>query len=252
MLLRAAFLRALVFSPPCPPRSVTLYQITMAMLTPAQTAFLELLVSRQALKFGDFTLKSGRKSPYFINTGCFHLGGDLARLGAAYAATIHTAFGADVQVVFGPAYKGIPLALAAAAAYEPLVGRGVGWTYDRKEAKDHGDGGSFVGHPLTAGTRVVIVDDVLTAGTALRETLAKLKPTGVQVVGAIVAVDRQERGQGTKTAIEEISSECGLRVAPILTITEAAAHLEAHEVAGKRYLTTDDAARIRAHLAQAR
>ncbi|MEK7412211.1 MAG: orotate phosphoribosyltransferase, partial [Planctomycetota bacterium] len=180
------------------------------MLSPAQIAFLNLLVTRQALKFGDFTLKSGRKSPYFINTGCFHMGGDLAQLGAAYAATINDHFGSDVQVVFGPAYKGIPLALAAAAAYETLVKRPIGWTYDRKEAKDHGDGGSFVGHPLTTGTKVVIVDDVLTAGTALRESLTKLKPTGVQVLGAVVAVDRQERGQGNRTAIEELQHELGV------------------------------------------
>ena len=165
-------------------------------VTPAQRAFVDLLVSRQALKFGDFTLKSGRKSPYFINTGCFHHGGDLARLGAAYAATILARFGDGVQCVFGPAYKGIPLALAAAQAYEAMIGRPVGWTYDRKEAKDHGDGGLFVGCPLQPGLPLVIVDDVITAGTALREALAKLTPTGVRVLGAVVSVDRQERGAG--------------------------------------------------------
>jgi orotate phosphoribosyltransferase len=219
------------------------------MPTPAQRQFIELLVARQALKFGDFTLKSGRKSPYFINTGCFNQGGDLAKLGAAYAATIQARFGNDVQVVFGPAYKGIPLALAAAAQYEPLVGRSVGWTYDRKEAKDHGDGGLFVGAPLTAGTKVVIVDDVLTAGTALRESLTKLKPTGVQILGAVVAVDRQEKGQGNRTAIEEIQHELGVTVAPIITISEAADFLVANDVAGKRFLTTADRARIASHLA---
>ena len=219
------------------------------MLSPAQKSFVELLVARQALKFGDFTLKSGRKSPYFINTGCFNQGGDLALLGAAYAATINARFGRDVQVVFGPAYKGIPLALAAAAEYERLVGRGVGWTYDRKEAKDHGDGGLFVGAALSAGTRLVIVDDVLTAGTALRESLTKLKPTGAQVVGAVVAVDRQEKGQGSRTAIEEIQHELGVTVAPIITISEAADFLVAHDVGGKRYLTTADRERIAKHLA---
>jgi orotate phosphoribosyltransferase len=208
-------------------------------------------VTRQALKFGDFTLKSGRKSPYFINTGCFHMGGDLERLGAAYAATVRARFGDGVQVIFGPAYKGIPLGLATAAAYERLVGRPVGWTYDRKEAKDHGDGGSFVGHPLAAGTKVVIVDDVLTAGTALRESLAKLKPTGAEVLGAVVAVDRQERGKGERTAIEEIQAELGVLVAPIITITEAANHLAANDVAGRRFLGSADLARITAHLAAA-
>jgi orotate phosphoribosyltransferase len=214
-------------------------------MTPAQIAFLDLLVARQALKFGDFTLKSGRMSPYFINTGCFHMGGDLGNLGAAYAATIQATWGADVQVVFGPAYKGIPLALAASAAYQGQVQRNVGWTYDRKEAKDHGDGGMFVGHPLAAGTRVVIVDDVLTAGTAMRESLAKLRPTGATVLGAVVAVDRQEKGQSNRTAIQEIEADLGLRVAPIITITEAAEHLAA---TGR--LSADDHSRIRRHLQQ--
>lgn len=222
--------------------------VTTTALTTAQLSFLELLVTRKALKFGDFTLKSGRKSPYFINTGCFHQGGDLALLGSAYAATIAQHFGTDIQVVFGPAYKGIPLALAAAAAYEQLVGRSVGWTYDRKEAKTHGDGGMFVGAPLTTGTKVVIVDDVLTAGTAMRESLIKLAPTGVTIVGAVVAVDRQEKGQGQRTAIEEIIHELKVPVAAIISITQAADHLLAHDVAGHRYLTAEDDQRIRQHL----
>ena len=218
-------------------------------LTQEQRDFVALLVRRQALKFGDFTLKSGRKSPYFINTGCFNQGGDLARLGAAYAATVLARFGDGVQVVFGPAYKGIPLALAAAQAYEGLVRREVGWTYDRKEAKTHGDGGLFVGAPLVAGTPVVIVDDVLTAGTALRESLAKLQPSGARVLGAVVAVDRQERGQGELTAIQELNRDLGVIVAPIITITEAADFLVANDVDGKRYLSAADRARIAAHLA---
>jgi orotate phosphoribosyltransferase len=213
------------------------------MLSDAQRAFVELLFKREALKFGDFTLKSGRKSPYFINTGCFNQGGDLARLGAAYADAIRRVFGDGVAIVFGPAYKGIPLALAAAAEYERLVGRAVGWTYDRKEAKDHGDGGLFVGASLKAGVPVVIVDDVLTAGTALRESLAKLKPTGAAIVGAVVAVDRQEKGQGSKTAIEEIRQELGVTVAPIITITEAADYL-----ASTKALSPELRAKIAAHL----
>jgi orotate phosphoribosyltransferase len=220
------------------------------MLSAAQQSFVELLVARQALKFGDFTLKSGRKSPYFINTGCFNQGGDLSLLGAAYAATIVARFGRDVQVVFGPAYKGIPLALAAAAEYQRLVGRSVGWTYDRKEAKDHGDGGLFVGAPLTVGVPLVIVDDVLTAGTALRESLTKLAPTGVKILGAVVAVDRQEKGHGKRTAIEEIQHELGVTVAPIISITEAADFLVAHDVQGKRYLSKAEHERIIKHLAE--
>jgi len=216
------------------------------MLSDAQRAFVELLVRREALKFGDFTLKSGRKSPYFINTGCFHHGGDIARLGSAYGDAVRRAFGDGVDVIFGPAYKGIPLALAAAAEYERLVGRPVGWTYDRKEAKDHGDGGLFVGATLKPALKVVVVDDVLTAGTALRESLAKLRPAGVTVVGAVVAVDRQERGKGDKTAIEEIRAELGITVVPIVTITEAADFLVSTGA-----LSAELRARIAAHLAAA-
>lgn len=228
------------------------YTTFQPMLSDAQRAFVELLVRREALRFGDFTLKSGRKSPYFINTGCFNQGGDLARLGAAYADAVRRAFGDGVAVVFGPAYKGIPLALAAAAEYERLTGRPVGWTYDRKEAKDHGDGGLFVGAPLGPGVKVVVVDDVLTAGTALRESLAKLKPTGCEVLGAVVAVDRQERGQGALTAIEEIRRELGVQVVPIITISEAADHLAATEIGGRRYLSPEQRERIAAHVAGAK
>jgi orotate phosphoribosyltransferase len=122
----------------------------------------------------------------------------------------------------------------------------VGWTYDRKEAKDHGDGGLFVGHALNPGLRVVIVDDVITAGTALREALAKLAPTRVEVVGAVVSVDRQEKGTGSRSALAEIADECGVPVAPIITISEAVEHL-----AASGGLTADDAARVRAHVAAA-
>ena len=225
-------------------RRLILYPLLM--LSDAQRAFVELLVRREALKFGDFTLKSGRKSPYFINTGCFHHGGDIARLGSAYGDAVRRAFGDGVDVIFGPAYKGIPLALAAAAEYERLVGRPVGWTYDRKEAKDHGDGGLFVGATLKPALKVVVVDDVLTAGTALRESLAKLRPAGVTVVGAVVAVDRQERGKGDKTAIEEIRAELGITVVPIVTITEAADFLVSTGA-----LSAELRARIAAHLAAA-
>ena len=196
----------------------------------------------------DFTLKSGRKSPYFINTGRLHRGGDLLAVGDCYAELIAERLG-EVRVVFGPAYKGIPLALGTAAALERRLGRAVDWCYDRKEAKDHGDGGAFVGAPLAAGTPVVIVDDVLTAGTALRESLAKLKPTGVTIRGAVVAVDRQEKGQGSRTAIEEIQHELGVTVAPIITISEAADFLVTNDVGGKRYLTAADRERIAKHLA---
>ncbi len=219
----------------------------MSSLDDVQVRFLELLVARQALRFGSFTLKSGRASPYFINTGCFHHGGDLAAIGSCYAAVLHQRLGSDIDVVFGPAYKGIPLALATAQAYEELVGRPVGWTFDRKEAKTHGDSGGFVGAPLAAGARVAIVDDVMTAGTALRTSLAKLADCAITVAGAVISVDRQERGQGDRPATEEIAAEYGIPVQAIITIDEAVAYLAEHSVAGEPPLPAEEVARIRAH-----
>ena len=227
------------FSDALPPEE---WPLQPGMLADYQLSFLDLLLERQALRFGDFTLKSGRKSPYFINTGCFHFGGDLDRLGAAYAALVAERVGDDVDLVFGPAYKGIPLALACARAYEDLVGRPVGWTYDRKEVKDHGDGGSFVGAPLADGAKVVIVDVVMNAGTAIRECMAKLEDLPVTVAGIVIAVDREERGTGTERASAEISTTYGVPVHAIIGIGEAVEVL-----AEKGALTRDDLARIEAY-----
>lgn len=211
------------------------------MADPARTAFVDLLAERGALKFGDFTLKSGRKSPYFINLGSLCQGGDLTRIGTAYGAALKDRFGDSVEVVFGPAYKGIPLALAAAWGYEALVGRPVGWAFDRKEVKDHGDGGLFVGTPMQ-GRRVAIVDDVLTAGTAMREALVKLTPIGCAILGAVVAVDRQEKGPSGRTALEDLAAD-GLATTAVVTVSDAADHLLA---SGR--LAAADRDRIRAHL----
>lgn len=220
-------------------------------LSQAQRDFLELLVARQALKFGDFTLKSGRKSPFFINTGCFYQGSDIAKLGRAYADAIQRRLGNDVEIIFGPAYKGVPLALSTAQEYEKLTSKPVGWAFDRKEAKDHGDGGLFVGAPLSTGSKVVMVDDVITNGAAKREALAKLAPTGVTVSGVVVAVDRQEKGLSNLTALEELGQEYKLPVFAIITITEAVDYLSNNDVGGKRYLTPELTERIRGYLAQA-
>ncbi len=218
----------------------------MSTLHPHQIRFLELLVRREALRFGDFTLKSGRRSPYFINTGCFHSADDLAVIGACYAPAIQAVAGDAVDIVFGPAYKGIPLALAASQAYAQQLGRPVHWCFDRKEVKDHGDGGGFVGAPLADGASVVIVDDVLTAGTAVRESLTKLAGLPIRVVGVVVSVDRQERGQGQDSAAQEIAREFAVPVQAIITIDEAVAHLSSQAIDGRR-LGPDDVARIEAY-----
>lgn len=221
----------------------------MANLSANQQRFLDLLVAREALRFGSFTLKSGRISPYFVNTGCFHTGGDLDVLGEIYASSIAAALGADttssIDAIFGPAYKGIPLALATASAAERAWGRPVPWVYDRKEAKDHGDGGWLVGAPIAAGSKVVVVDDVLTAGTALRETIAKLRPAGVEVVAAVVSVDRQEPGpDGSTAASAAITADTGVPVHAVITIGEAVTALTA-----SGQLDDEQADTIRARLA---
>jgi orotate phosphoribosyltransferase len=204
----------------------------------------ELLAARQALRFGNFTLKSGRSSPYFVNFGTLCHGGDLAILGEAYAERIIAEIGDHIDVVFGPAYKGIPLAVATAAALERRLGRPIGWSFDRKEAKDHGDGGLFVGAPLKAGVRVVLVDDVLTAGTAVRASLERLAPTGITLAAIVIALDRQERGSDSRTAVQELQEHTGVPVLAVTTISEAVERLQA---AGR--LDAAMAATVRSHLA---
>ncbi|HEX7370369.1 MAG TPA: orotate phosphoribosyltransferase [Rhodanobacteraceae bacterium] len=172
------------------------------MLKPHQQTFLDVALARGVLRFGEFTLKSGRQSPYFFNMGRIDSGKALAEVGAAYAAAI-MASGIDFDMLFGPAYKGIPLAAATAVALAREHDRDVPWAYNRKEAKDHGEGGTLVGAPLTG--RVLIVDDVITAGTAVRESLALIRGAGAEVAGVLVALDRQERGQGELSATQELA-----------------------------------------------
>ena len=169
-----------------------------------QRAFLDLALARDALRFGEFTLKSGRVSPYFFNAGLFDSGAALATLGAAYAQTA-VASGIAFDMLFGPAYKGIVLAAVTATALAQQHGRDLPFAYNRKEAKDHGEGGSLVGAPLKG--RVLIVDDVITAGTAIRQSLALIRDAGATPVGVLVALDREERGQGELSATQELSRE---------------------------------------------
>ena len=212
-----------------------------------QAAFVDLLVRHQVLRFGDFTLKSGRRSPYFVNAGQLRTGAAIGGLGEAYAAAI-LRHKLECDLIFGPSYKGVPLAVATATA---LAGRGhdVAFTFDRKEAKDHGEGGIFVGQPPQAGMRVVLVDDVVTSGMSIREAVALLRKTAdVTVTGVIVAVDRQERGRGTKTTVAELAEELDLPVLPIVTIREVVRDLGSRDVDGQRIIDESRRSAIDAYL----
>ena len=182
-----------------------------------QLTFIDLALKKQALRFGRFTLKSGRESPYFFNAGFFSDGESAALLGRCYADAIIAA-GIPFDMLFGPAYKGIPLATATAVALSVHHGRAVPYAFNRKEAKDHGEGGGLVGAPVSG--RVLIVDDVITAGTAVRESLDLIRAAGAQPVGVALALDRQERGQGTLSAVQEVERAFGLRCVSIVTLAD--------------------------------
>jgi orotate phosphoribosyltransferase len=189
-----------------------------------EKAFIEMILAKQVLRFGYFTLKSGRTSPYFFNAGLINDGVALARLGASYAQAIVDA-GIAFDMIFGPAYKGIPLATATAVAFAEHHHRSVPIAWNRKEAKAHGEGGNLIGAPLEG--RVLIVDDVVTAGTALRESIGIIKSAGAQPAGVVLALDRQERGQGTQSAVQEIRSAYGIPVIRIITLDLLIQYLEA-------------------------
>jgi orotate phosphoribosyltransferase len=189
-----------------------------------QKEFIEMILAKQVLRFGDFTLKSGRTSPYFFNAGLINDGGSLASLGASYAEAILEA-GAAFDMLFGPAYKGIPLATATAVAFAVNHRRNVPLAYNRKEAKAHGEGGTLVGAPLEG--RVLIVDDVLTAGTAVRESIGLLKAAGATPAGVVLALDRQERGQGRQSAVQEIQAAYKIPVIRIITLDHLVEYLAA-------------------------
>ena len=182
-----------------------------------QLTFIELALARDALRFGTFRLKSGRESPYFFNAGEFSDGESAAVLGRCYAQAL-TRAGVAFDMLFGPAYKGIPLVTAAAVALAAHHGRSVPFAFNRKEAKDHGERGSIVGAPLAG--RVVIVDDVITAGTAIRESVELIRAAGAQVGAVALALDRQERGQGERSAVQEVEAEFGVRCVSIVTLAD--------------------------------
>jgi len=182
-----------------------------------QLRFIDLALSRNALRFGNFKLKSGRESPYFFNAGLFSDGEAAAVLGDCYAAAILRS-GVQFDMIFGPAYKGIPLATALVIALSTRHGRNIPYAFNRKEAKDHGEGGTVVGTALRG--RVLVVDDVITAGTAVRESLEIIRNAGAQPVAVALALDRQERGQGNSSAVQEIESQHGLTCVSIVTLAD--------------------------------
>ena len=180
-----------------------------------QRTFIDLALSRGALRFGAFTLKSGRESPYFFNAGQFDDGEAIAVLGQCYAAALQRS-GLQFDMLFGPAYKGIPLVTATAIGLAEHHHRKLPWAFNRKEAKSHGEGGVVVGRALSG--RVVIVDDVITAGTAIRESVDLIRAAGAQPVAVLLAVDRQERGRGERSAVQEVEAEFGLKCVSIITL----------------------------------
>ena len=198
--------------------------------------FIEFMVESDVLKFGDFTLKSGRKSPFFMNAGAYVTGSQLMRLGEYYAKAIHDNYGDDFDVLFGPAYKGIPIAVVTAIAYSNLYGKEVRYCSDRKEEKDHGaDKGSFLGSKLKDGDRVVMIEDVTTSGKSMEETVPKVKGAAdVTIVGLMVSLNRMEVGLGgEKSALDEIKEAYGFDAKAIVTMAEVTEHLHNRECQGR-------------------
>ncbi|MCP4992314.1 MAG: orotate phosphoribosyltransferase [Gammaproteobacteria bacterium] len=188
--------------------------------------FIEFAIQNEVLRFGQFTLKSGRVSPYFFNAGLFNTGAQLDRLGRFYAAAIQDS-GIDFDVLFGPAYKGIPLASAAAISLASAHDRNVPYCFNRKEAKDHGEGGNIVGAPLQ--DRILIIDDVITAGTAIGEAMEIIDAAGAKATGVVIALDRQERGKGEHSAIQEVEQNFDLQVVSIITLADLITYLQNDE-----------------------
>lgn len=188
-----------------------------------QREFIQFAIEQNVLRFGEFTLKSGRTSPYFFNAGLFNTGTALAKLGRYYAAAIEEA-GVDFDVLFGPAYKGIPLASAAAVALSNEYDRDVPYVFNRKEAKTHGEGGNLVGAPLEG--KVMIIDDVITAGTAIREVMAIIEDAKAQPAAVMIALNRMERGKGELSAIQEVERDYGMQVISIVSLNDIVEYLE--------------------------
>ena len=208
--------------------------------------FVDFMLDRNVLKFGDFTLKSGRKSPFFMNAGLYITGTQLMKLGEFYAKAIHEAYGDDFDVIFGPAYKGIPISVATTIAYSKLYGKEVRYCSNRKEAKDHGDVGILLGSPIKDGDRIVVVEDVTTSGKSMEETIPIVKAQGdVKILGLMVSLNRCERGKGDKNALEEIKDLYGFETNAIVSMDEIVDYL-----VEKKVIDDELKARIDAYYAE--
>lgn len=207
-----------------------------------KSQFIELMVASNVLRFGSFITKSGRETPYFINTGNYNRGSQIAQLGDYYAACFMSTARDNSNVLFGPAYKGIPLAAAAAISLYRNYNMDIPYCFNRKEKKDHGEGGLIVGHIPQSGDRIAVIEDVITAGTSVRESIDFLRPyDGVSITSVIISVDRMERGAGGGSAFQELESEFGIRTYSIVTIREIIDYLHNREIGGK--IPVDDAVR---------
>lgn len=214
-----------------------------------KTEFIEFLVRSGVLTFGDFITKSGRSTPYFINTGNYRTGAQLALLGEFYAQALIEHLGGNFDNLYGPAYKGIPLAVTASIALSTAHGLQVTITYNRKETKDHGERGSLIGHQYSGPERVVIIEDVITAGTSIRESLALLKAAGnPHIIAVLVSVDRMERGRGELSAVEEVKYQFNLPVYAIVTVRDIITHLHNRKIDSRIYLDDDMKQRMEDYL----
>ncbi|MCR5798298.1 orotate phosphoribosyltransferase [Eubacterium xylanophilum] len=210
--------------------------------------FIEFMVESDVLKFGDFTLKSGRKSPFFMNAGAYVTGSQLSRLGEYYAKAIHAAYGDDFDVLFGPAYKGIPLSVVTAIAFSKLYGKEIRYCSNRKEAKDHGDVGILLGSKIKDGDRVVVIEDVTTSGKSMEETIPIVKAQGdVEILGLMVSLNRMEKGKGDKCALDEIKDLYGFETNAIVNMAEVIECLHNKECLGKVLIDDEMKAKIDAY-----
>ena len=213
--------------------------------------FIDFMLDCNVLRFGDFTLKSGRKSPFFMNAGLYVTGSQLSKLGEYYAKAIHDKYGDDFDVLFGPAYKGIPIGVATTIAYSKLYGKEIRYCSNRKEAKDHGDAGILLGSPINDGDRVVIIEDVTTSGKSMEETIPIVKAQGdVKILGLMVSLNRCEKGKGDKGALEEIKDLYGFDTAAIVSMKEVIEYLYNKPHIGQIIIDDEIKSRIDAYYEQ--